>query len=415
MFTACLGPFVVQKIGNPRMVTNASCKIHHLLLPYEPVQAGFGVGLGAGLGVGLSVRPAVGLGMELAVGLGVGLRVRLFVGLEAQQRFRERQKAHKLELQQQIAEKVAAAKGLQAEHAQLVARNSMLEKVLDTQQTSVNILQGNDQEPQTASTPKPFSTSSQHQQPALQGLHHTHQGIPFMDTQTLDEDDDYCKTYAVLVEGLKQLLNKLDTEGVDANLHLQLQNQTRAAGYCMKQALLMNPDSMQDLLMGTTHQPSIGTGHTSFTSRRDWQSVTERLQMTPEQKDQILRLRANFLQEQAYHQAQWRLLCQCMKQGKEAVKAEAYREALKQTPNGFYRRQLYVLEVNLRQQQAMWVDLHHSVFYEVWTPEQCARAIVETGLHFVDALAIAHCIAQHVPGSKEVSQDEKLIHPYQTN
>jgi len=52
-------------------------------------------------------------------------------------------------------------------------------------------------------------------------------------------------------------------------------------------------------------------------------------------------------------------------QGKEAVKAEAYREALKQTPNGFYRRQLYVLEVNLRQQQAMWVDLHHSIFYEV--------------------------------------------------
>ena len=52
-------------------------------------------------------------------------------------------------------------------------------------------------------------------------------------------------------------------------------------------------------------------------------------------------------------------------QGKEAVKAEAYREALKQTPNGFYRRQLYVLEVNLRQQQAMWVNLHHSIFYEV--------------------------------------------------
>ena len=54
-------------------------------------------------------------------------------------------------------------------------------------------------------------------------------------------------------------------------------------------------------------------------------------------------------------------------QGKEAVKAEVYREALKQTPNGFYRRQLYVLEVNLRQQQAMWVNLHHSIFYEVRT------------------------------------------------
>ncbi len=53
--------------------------------------------------------------------------------------------AHKLELQQQIAEKQAAAEALQAEHARLVARNSMLEKVLDTQQTSVNILQGNGQ------------------------------------------------------------------------------------------------------------------------------------------------------------------------------------------------------------------------------------------------------------------------------
>jgi hypothetical protein len=42
--------------------------------------------------------------------------------------------------------------------------------------------------------------------------------------------------------------------------------------------------------------------------------LQESLQMTPEQRDQILRLRANFLQEQADHQAQWRLLCQCMKQ-----------------------------------------------------------------------------------------------------
>lgn len=36
--------------------------------------------------------------------------------------------------------------------------------------------------------------------------------------------------------------------------------------------------------------------------------------MTPEQKQQILQLRGNFLHEQEHHQAQWRLLCQCMKQ-----------------------------------------------------------------------------------------------------
>ena len=33
---------------------------------------------------------------------------------------------------------------------------------------------------------------------------------------------------------------------------------------------------------------------------------------------------------------------------------------------------------------------------QVWTPEQCARAMVESGLHYVDALAIANCVAQQM-------------------
>jgi len=74
----------------------------------------------------------------------------------------------------------------------------------------------------------------------------------------------------------------------------------------------------------------------------------------------------------------------CDWQGKEAVKAEAYREALKQTPNGFYRRQLYVLEVNLRQQQAMWVDLHHSIFYGV----RCTVSLVSKWLLSCKAYAV---------------------------
>ena len=53
--------------------------------------------------------------------------------------------AHKLELQQHIAEKQAAADALQAEHARLVARHSMLDKVLDTQQAAITILQSSGQ------------------------------------------------------------------------------------------------------------------------------------------------------------------------------------------------------------------------------------------------------------------------------
>ena len=53
--------------------------------------------------------------------------------------------AHKQELQQQIAEKQAAADALQAEQARLMGRHSMLERILDTQQSAVSILQGQDQ------------------------------------------------------------------------------------------------------------------------------------------------------------------------------------------------------------------------------------------------------------------------------
>ena len=53
----------------------------------------------------------------------------------------------------------------------------------------------------------------------------------------------------------------------------------------MKQALLMNPDSMKDLLSGIpgpapgpgpgpSPQQSLGISHSHFTSRRDWQAVT---------------------------------------------------------------------------------------------------------------------------------------------
>ena len=50
--------------------------------------------------------------------------------------------AHKQELQQQIAEKQAAAEALQVEHRRLVGQQAMLASILDTQQSAVNILQG---------------------------------------------------------------------------------------------------------------------------------------------------------------------------------------------------------------------------------------------------------------------------------
>lgn len=53
--------------------------------------------------------------------------------------------AHKHELEQQIAEKQAAAEALQAEHAGLKGQHTMLAMLLDTQQSAVNILQEQEQ------------------------------------------------------------------------------------------------------------------------------------------------------------------------------------------------------------------------------------------------------------------------------
>ena len=61
----------------------------------------------------------------------------------------------------------------------------------------------------------------------LQG--HTQQPSPSGPATYLDQDDDYCKTYAVLVEDLQQLLARLEAEPSSSELQLELQNQTRAA------------------------------------------------------------------------------------------------------------------------------------------------------------------------------------------
>ena len=58
---------------------------------------------------------------------------------------------------------------------------------------------------------------------------HTHQPYPSVTASLVDEEDDYCKTYAVLVDDLKKLLGQLGAGPSTPELQLELQNQTRAA------------------------------------------------------------------------------------------------------------------------------------------------------------------------------------------
>lgn len=92
----------------------------------------------------------------------------------------------------------------------------------------------------------------------LAELQHGHQLPTLSGTGTLlDQDDDYCKTYAVLVEGLKQLLGKLDTEGTSPQLQLELHNQTRAAvsGFTLWQKLLTQQVTAQSAVQDPIARP----------------------------------------------------------------------------------------------------------------------------------------------------------------
>ena len=68
------------------------------------------------------------------------------------------------------------------------------------------------------------------QEPALAELQHGDE-LPRLSGRgsQLDQDDDYCRTYAVLVEGLKELLSRLDLQGSSPELQRELQHQTRSA------------------------------------------------------------------------------------------------------------------------------------------------------------------------------------------
>lgn len=89
---------------------------------------------------------------------------------------------------------------------------------------------GNDTAGQRPSQPKQLRQDEEAEPSLLSLLQgHTQQPSPSGTGTYLDQDHDYCKTYAVLVDDLRQLLARLHAEPSSSELQLELQNQTRAA------------------------------------------------------------------------------------------------------------------------------------------------------------------------------------------
>ena len=70
----------------------------------------------------------------------------------------------------------------------------------------------------------------------------------------VDHDDDYCKSYAVLVEELNKLLKSLEAGGSTPELQLEIQNQTRAA---VSGCTLFSNGQLASCLKGILHSAAL--------------------------------------------------------------------------------------------------------------------------------------------------------------
>lgn len=103
--------------------------------------------------------------------------------------------------------------------------NQLIQKKAKFFQPSDTLLQG---PTQLGHIQQGHHQNGQFQQGQLQ-QDHIHQPYPSGTASLVDQDDDYCKTYAVLVDDLKNLLGQLGAGPSTPELQLELHNQTRAA------------------------------------------------------------------------------------------------------------------------------------------------------------------------------------------
>lgn len=101
----------------------------------------------------------------------------------------------------------------------------LIQKEAESSQPSDTLLQGGTKQ---GHIPQGHLQQGHFQQGRFQ-QDHMHQPYPSGTANLLDQDDDYCKTYAVLVDDLKKLLGQLDAGPSTPELQLEVQNQTRAA------------------------------------------------------------------------------------------------------------------------------------------------------------------------------------------
>ncbi|DBA88711.1 TPA: hypothetical protein ACH3X2_004811 [Trebouxia sp. C0005] len=199
----------------------------------------------------------------------------------AQKKFREKQKANKNDMQQQLAEMTAQLHALQTEHNKLTGKNVVLEKVLRSRQSQLQILQ--DQRKAT----KEQSVSVQEQSVNAQEQQSSQLALPkpLPPLRALDlaqgpsqpaqiQGHQVDAAYAELVEKLRDIVHKLQEQGHSPELNAQLEQQCSIMAHFMRGTVLGNADNLRKLYMVNMNPEAWDENELLYRSPQHWQAVT---------------------------------------------------------------------------------------------------------------------------------------------
>lgn len=302
---------------------------------------------------------------------------------KVQKRYRERQKAEKSSMEQQLENLTAQLQNMTAHNAELAGHNTTLEKAVVFRDHEVSQLQERNHAMDTTSTAGSAASVSFRVEPSVK----------------LAGEPNVIQTYKGIVKGMVGLMLRLSHEGLTPALTQELEGAACALIVLFMRtfifsahegARLMKADLEHDHYQaGALHGPQEDPEHL-------WQTVTDRLELRSEQKQEMANLRKHFLQSlHECHEAR-EVICLGLQQGTQNIQtaystidtdAQAYIASMLEL-----HHESKQLRENLRKQHRIWMDFYATIF-RLWDARQTCCAAVHSFPRFPDLLAISSCVA----------------------
>lgn len=326
----------------------------------------------------------------------------------AQKRFRERQKAKMKDMTEQLDEMTSELGKLRVENNALKNRNNILEKVLSLRDEHIRVLQdeqkvfdlGSQYLNRPTSNPKLLSYSTA---PIIT------EASTSVDNTTTSITTDIITTdikaiknmpaealisqWKDLVRELGNILVTLETfPDAEHPSHKEatqsMYNSLQGAGQLCMCTAVLHPTNMQRLIAATLDD---GRSGISADDSSRWATVTASLQLTEDQKIQIVALRQIFVRRMTKVIEERRAVLSKLQAVSVPDRMVALQSVIMETLN--VNEATMSLKSNLQEEHLCGMEFIGTIFKTVFTPIQKARAIVQSYPFYPDVYQIASAVA----------------------